>query len=219
VVRPVVAAVEVWWSSLLAADRGLLDLLDATERARAQSLRRSADQGRSLVGAALLRVVAGKRLGVPAGEVVVDRTCTDCGRPHGRPRVLGPGKAEHHVSVSHSGLLVVVALVGDGPVGIDVQRVADLGEGPGSEGEHGPWEWVRQEATLKVGGGMVRPAVRALRAPLDGYAAALATLTDRPPTDAGLVIEHWPESHLARWREDDARPRRHEPGDPGSRVV
>ena len=187
--RPVSAAVEVRWSSLIAADRGLLDLLDATERARVRSLRRSADQGRSLVGAALLRVVVGERLGVPADEVVVDRTCTDCGRPHGRPRVLGPGETAPHVSVSHSGLLVVVALAEDAPVGVDVQRVADVGEGPGPGGDPRSQEWVRREARLKAGGG----AVRGLPAPLDGYAAALATLTDRPPADAELVTGHWPE--------------------------
>ena len=191
----VAVATEVWWSTLLAADRALLDVLDATERGRVQSLTRPADQGRSLVGAALLRVAVGEHLRVPPGDVLVDRTCTGCGGPHGRPRVAGPGGAGPHVSVSHSGHLVVVALAVGGPVGVDVQRVADLGEPSAAETGRRARAWVRREATLKVGGGAVRPAVRPLRAPLDGYAAALATLTPGPPgppADAGLVVRHSP---------------------------
>lgn len=129
-------AVQVWWSSLVAAERGLVALLDPIERARVESLERAADQGRSMVAAALLRVAVGERLGVPAADVVVDRTCAECGRPHGRPHVLGPGDVLPDVSVSHSGLLVVVAL-GDGVrVGVDVQRVADLDDPREAPDEH-----------------------------------------------------------------------------------
>ena len=120
--------VEVWWSSLVAAEHHLLGMLDATERARVASLERPADQGRSMVAAALLRVAVGGRLGVPPREVVIDRTCAECGEPHGRPRVLGPGSAVPEVSVSHSGLLVVVALSDGAAVGVDVQRVADVAD-------------------------------------------------------------------------------------------
>jgi len=195
------AAVRVRWSSLAAADRSLLPVLDATERARVRSLERPADQGRSLVAAALLRAAVGEALGVAAADVVLDRTCPDCGRPHGRPRVLGPGPDRPHVSVSHSGLLVVVALSADAPVGVDVQRVADLraaGRGPDADDDavRAAGEWARREAVLKVGADPRHPdppVVRALRAPLDGYAAALATLAERVPTDDELDVRHWPE--------------------------
>lgn len=206
--------VEVWWSTLVAAERDLLALLDATERARVESLERPADQGRSMVAAALLRVAVGERLGVPPREVVIDRTCAECGEPHGRPRVLGPGGDLPEVSVSHSGVLVVVALSdGDpsdgGPVGVDVQRVADLAglaglaegdtvEPAGDErvpsDEERARSWVRHEAVLKVGADPSRPApaVRLIPTPLDGYVAALATLTGEAPTDAELLVRHWP---------------------------
>lgn len=211
--------VEVWWSTLAAADRGLLPLLDDVETQRVRSLERPADRGRSLLGAALLRVAVAGRLGVSPAEVVVDRTCEECGAPHGAPRVLGPGETVPWVSVSHSGLLVAVALDPGGPVGIDVQRESDLDDADGEE-------WVRREALLKLmtavrrsqpaasGGagqgeplvagdaaesepaaseGAARggpgasgrvpqePSVLPLRAPREGYAAALATLR---PADA-----------------------------------
>lgn len=205
--------VEVWWSSLVAAEHHLLGMLDATERARVASLERPADQGRSMVAAALLRVAVGERLGVPPHEVVIDRTCAECGEPHGRPRVLGPGDALPEVSVSHSGLLVVVALADGAAVGVDVQRVADVEArveareaAEPAAGGHAPSEvrsesdddracsWVRDEAVLKVGAGPSgpTPAVRMVPTPLDGYVAALAVLAGECPTDAELLVRHWP---------------------------
>lgn len=210
--------VQVWWSSLVAAERDLLGLLDVTERARVAALERPADQGRSLVAAALLRVAVGERLGVPPHEVVIDRTCAGCGEPHGRPRVLGPGDDLPEVSVSHSGLLVVVALGVGVAVGVDVQRVADLAvlaevrdaaepandvpaddvpaKGVPADDEARARSWVLHEAVLKVGGASPRPvpAARLIPTPLDGYVAALATLTAEPPTDAELLVRHWPAS-------------------------
>jgi 4'-phosphopantetheinyl transferase len=183
--------VEVWWSTLAAADRSLLDLLDGTERARVAALQRPADQGRSLVAAALLRVVVGGHLHVPAGEVRIDRTCGECGAPHGRPRVLGPGETTAHVSVSHSGVLVVVALTQATPVGVDVQRVRD-GEAPAVPGVDVPdvESWVRREAMLKVAGDGPR-AVRSLRPPLSGYAAAVATSVSGPQTEVEVQVRVW----------------------------
>ena len=121
-------AVEVWWSSLVAADRDLEGVLDPVERARLAAMERPADRGRSLVGFALLRAAVAQHLGVDPRDVVIDRTCEDCGEPHGRPRVVGPAGAAPWVSVSHSGVLVLVALTAatGGGVGVDVQRVADL---------------------------------------------------------------------------------------------
>lgn len=178
--------VEVWWASLAAADRGLLAVLDATERTRVESLERPADRGRSLVGAALLRVAVAARLGVGPGQVVVDRTCTECGGTHGAPRIVGPGAPVPWVSVSHSGVLVVVALSPHGPVGVDVQRASDLPDPRAAQ------DWVRREAALKAqtaalahGHAVTRlnaveadAATSELRPPLNGYAAALTTLGD-----------------------------------------
>lgn len=186
-------SVEVWWSTLVAADRGLLEILDETERARVESLDRAADRGRSMLGAALLRVAVAAHVGVPPGDLVVDRTCPECGGPHGPPRVVAAGRTPPHVSVSHSGVVVMVALSRPGPVGVDVQRVTDV---PGHA-----LEWVRREAMVKAAGGADardRPhlIVRDLPPPLPGYAAALAA-----PTGAGPVreVRHWPEAAAPSW--------------------
>ncbi|WOP18893.1 hypothetical protein [Raineyella sp. LH-20] len=224
--------IEVWWSSLTAADRSLRDLLDPVERARVDSLEHPADRGRSLVGAALLRVAVAAHLGAAPDDVLVDRTCTGCGGPHGAPRVILPAAgasgtrsrtlglctAAPGVSVSHSGLLVVVALRPAGPVGVDVQRVADLEDAPGSAAHrHAAGStreaeaWVRREALFKAGvRASVRPARRApsvawaasaayaarsLSTPLPGYAAALA-VPGGPA--AAPTVRHWPAAEGQR---------------------
>lgn len=180
---------EVWWSSLAAADRGLLSMLDVGERARVESLERSADRGRSLISAAMLRAAVAAHLGIAPHEVVVDRTCAECGGPHGAPRIVSDGTPVPSVSVSHSGLLAVVALSPRGPVGVDVQRLGDLADP--AEG----YEWVTREALFKArppAEDEERPAdlrVYELQPPLPGYAAAVVTpgeLADTPR------ITHWP---------------------------
>lgn len=181
-----VAKVQLWWGSLLDADRGLLPLLDESERARVWSLDRPADQGRSMVGAALLRTAVAADLGCHPAEVVLDRTCADCGAQHGRPRVAGPVPADREnpplVSVAHSGHLVVVALCRTHPVGVDVQRLADL-----SSGTDG-WEWVSTESRLKAdarGGPSTGSDVTwsgRVDVPLADYLAALTVCgTTAPP--------------------------------------
>jgi 4'-phosphopantetheinyl transferase len=175
---------EIWWSSLAAADRDLLGMLDAGERARVESLERSADRGRSLISAAMLRVAVGAYLGIAPAEVVVDRTCAECGGPHGAPRIVSHGTPAPSVSVSHSGLLAVVALVPSGPVGVDVQRLGDLADPAGGHA------WATTEAMFKA-----RPsaqgdvAVHELRPPLPGYVAVAVA-----PAELGGAprITHWP---------------------------
>ena len=180
--------VEVWWSSLVAADSRLLGDLDPVERMRLKTMDRQADRGRSLVGFALLRVAVGEHLGIAPHDVLIDRTCADCGEPHGRPRVAGPRSTAPSVSVSHSGLLVVIALSADTVVGVDVQRVADLDD-PAGAAPPDVEGWVRREAIRKLGVDG-RPDLHALAPPLDGYAAALATLTP-PDADVEVLVRHW----------------------------
>lgn len=175
---------EVWWSSLAAADRDLLGVLDVGERARVESLDRPADRGRSLISAAMLRAAVAAHLGIAPADVVVDRTCAECGGPHGAPRIVGHATAVPSVSVSHSGLLAVVALDPRGPVGVDVQRLADL-----DDPADGP-AWATREALVKAGtpapGDVV---ISELRPPLPGYAAVL--VTPAGPASAPRIT-HWP---------------------------
>jgi 4'-phosphopantetheinyl transferase len=175
---------EVWWSSLAAADRDLLGVLDAAERARVESLERSADRGRSLISAAMLRVAVAAHLGIAPADVVVDRTCAECGGPHGAPRIVSHGTPAPSVSVSHSGLLAVVALVSRGPVGVDVQRLDDLDDPADGRA------WATREALFKAGtpapGDVV---VSELRPPLPGYAAVVVAPAG---LDGAPRITHWP---------------------------
>ncbi|WP_129788570.1 4'-phosphopantetheinyl transferase family protein [Promicromonospora panici] len=177
-------SVEVWWSSLASADRDLLRLLDAGERARVESLERSADRGRFLISAAMLRVAVAAHLEIAPVEVLVDRTCAECGGPHGRPRIVSHGTPAPSVSVSHSGLLAVVALAPRGPVGVDVQRLDDLDDPVDGRA------WATREALFKAGTpapGDV--AVSELRPPLPGYVAVVVVPGGQ---DGAPRITHWP---------------------------
>ncbi len=116
----------MWWARRDDVRPWHVDLLNDTERARRDRYRRDADRDRFTVGVAVTRLAAGVLLGVAPQEVPLDRTCPGCGAPHGRPTIAGGP----HLSVSHSGDLVVVALTRGGPVGVDVEESSDrLNEG------------------------------------------------------------------------------------------
>ena len=165
-------AVEVWWVATSAApdDDALLPVFDADERARLASYQEPRAARMFAVGAALVRCLAARELGSAPGDVVVDRTCRDCGKPHGRPVLTEPTTGRGlQVSVSHSGGLVGVA-VARHPIGLDVEaatgartcfpsparscprwswtpwRAPGLGEDP----EHLLLWWTRKEAVLKL---------------------------------------------------------------------
>jgi 4'-phosphopantetheinyl transferase len=80
-----------------------------------------ADQQRLTVAAALVRVVVGAVVGVPPAQLEIDRTCPECGRDHGKPRL--PTAPDVHFSVSHSGGCVAVAVLRGSPVGVDVEEL------------------------------------------------------------------------------------------------
>jgi 4'-phosphopantetheinyl transferase len=114
-------AVHVWWASPAAAAPWLDELLDGLERERRDRLHRQVDQNRFVVGNAMLKSAAAAELHIDAGSVQLERTCADCGRPHGKPRLPGSGL---ELSLSHSGHRVVIALARQTPVGIDVEENA-----------------------------------------------------------------------------------------------
>jgi 4'-phosphopantetheinyl transferase len=114
---------EVWWARPEAATVGLIGWLDDHERERHANYRRDADKLRFLTGRTLIRMVAGEWLGIAPERVVLDASCYDCGKPHGKPRVVADGAPE--VSISHSGDRVVLAATDGPPVGIDVEELRD----------------------------------------------------------------------------------------------
>ena len=120
--------VRVWWAAPAdAADPltgpALAALLDDEQSARVARLRRPEDRERSVAAHALLRIVVGQELGLHPREVRIGRRCLLCGSTeHGKPYVMGV--PDLHVSVSHSGDRVAVA-VSDEPVGVDVEVVGE----------------------------------------------------------------------------------------------
>src|SRR5581483_6699850 len=110
----------VWWARPADAGAfpGLAALLDGTERERWSGYRRAEDRNRFLVGCSLAKSVAAGELGLTAAEIALDRTCAQCGKPHGKPRLVG---SDLELSVSHSGDRVAVAAARGAPVGVDVE--------------------------------------------------------------------------------------------------
>jgi len=111
--------VDVWWARRHDAADGHIALLDDTERQRWAGYRRGADRERFLAGCALAKMAIADYSGQRPGDVSFDRTCRNCGRPHGKPALRG-GRLE--LSVAHSGDLVAVA-VAAAPVGVDVEQL------------------------------------------------------------------------------------------------
>jgi 4'-phosphopantetheinyl transferase len=110
---------EVWWARRQDASLRLSGLLDRAERERWAAYRRDADRERFLVGCGLAKTVIAARVGQRPAEVNFDRTCRQCGKPHGKPAVRG---GDLEFSVAHSGDLVAVA-VAVAPVGVDVEQL------------------------------------------------------------------------------------------------
>jgi 4'-phosphopantetheinyl transferase len=118
---------QVWWARPAVETPRLVALLDEVERGRHEAYHRAVDRARFLTGRVVAKAVVAESLGVPAGSVKLDSTCADCGRPHGKPRVVEPlGDPPPEISISHSGDLVGVALTSGLPVGVDVEQERDV---------------------------------------------------------------------------------------------
>lgn len=186
---------DVWWASPAPATPRLLALLDENERTRYGNYRREIDQLRFLTGRALIRAVAGRWLGVEPEAVRLDASCYDCGKPHGKPTVVGPGAPE--VSISHSGQRVALAIARGAPLGVDVEEirdaeVTDLARISFSEAERAAFAhvpepelraafftyWSRKEAVVKTTGkGMSVPMSQFTLTPHDAPPAVTASRT------------------------------------------
>ncbi|MCG5216074.1 4'-phosphopantetheinyl transferase superfamily protein [Streptosporangium soli] len=172
-IAPLLASDEchVWWADPRHRTiESLSAVLSEPELERAARFRREPDRRRFLTGSWLLRTVAGAQLGIPPEDVTVIRKCPDCTRHHGKPYIGAEG-SPLHVSVSHSGDRVAVALTAEGPVGVDVELVPsvpvdDLARCALTQDERLALEalpeerryeafagvWVRKEAALKATG-------------------------------------------------------------------
>jgi 4'-phosphopantetheinyl transferase len=181
---------DVWWADMAWARPDHLALLDPAEQGRHEALRRPADRDRFTVAAALLRLVGARATGLAPRAVPVDRSCAQCGKPHGKPRIQG---YDLHVSISHSGGRVAVA-AGPAPLGVDVEEVremdianlAGLTLGPG-ESAAGPGDffvyWTRKESAVKATGDGLSVALPEVRVTRPDQPAGLLSYPARP----GLV--------------------------------
>jgi 4'-phosphopantetheinyl transferase len=162
--------VEVWWARIADARPGLAEDLDASEQLRLAAYTREEDRARFLVGCAVVRRVLGIHLLLPPAKILLDRACSDCGRPHGKVQAIDAEGIQF--SVSHSGDLIVVAFNSGTPVGVDVEQVdpaieadslaaVSLAEvetkdltryGPAERAQAFTTYWTRKEAVVKATG-------------------------------------------------------------------
>lgn len=164
--------------------------LPATERARAQRLRHAGDRLRRALAYAALLWLAQQRLGVPAHRICIERDAR--GKPSLR---LRDGLEAPHVSLSHSGFCVLLALAAC-PVGVDVEHLRPIDIEPLRHDyfPRDPFDpqtpqasfftvWTLKEAALKaVGTGLhIDPAGLTVKPPPRGTDTAFQPLRDCPP--------------------------------------
>ena len=188
----------VWWASTASAHVSLLHYLDRGERARWASFRRCSDRARYLVAHALVRIVLAEHLGnSPAGIRFGADACRRCGKPHGKPRVLGDTRME--MSITHSGEMAGVAVGWSVPLGIDVEDLQRTDHGSLASAALSSTERIvfagladaerhsslltyctRKEALLKATGDGLTIPMRRLTVTGPRQTARLVTWEDRP---------------------------------------
>lgn len=121
----------MWWARPAVETARLLSLLDGVERDRHAAYHRTIDQARFLAGRVVGKALIAERLGVEPGRVRLDSTCSDCGRTHGKPKVVRPDgfpadRTLPEMSISHSGDRIAVAVTDGLPVGVDVEQEREV---------------------------------------------------------------------------------------------
>ncbi|MFI1398425.1 4'-phosphopantetheinyl transferase family protein [Streptomyces sp. NPDC020681] len=111
---------QLWWASSADAHPDLVRHLSSHNRTRLAALRNPAARALYLTAHALARTVVAAQLGLGTAELEMTVVCKHCGGPHGKPQPPEP----LHLSLSHSGGLVVVAIAHSTPVGVDVEEIS-----------------------------------------------------------------------------------------------
>jgi 4'-phosphopantetheinyl transferase len=193
----------VWLADIAAVAPRHADLLDEAERGRRAGYRLDADRDRFTAAAALLRLVASAHQGVAPAALRLDRTCARCGAPHGKPRLPD---SDAHVSISHSGERVAVALTDAAPIGVDIELLTErdvLGLAhsvvspaePIAEPRDFYTYWCRKEAVVKAtGDGLRVPLVQVVVSPASAPARLIAypARSGEPVDPAGCSLRDLP---------------------------
>jgi 4'-phosphopantetheinyl transferase len=176
-------------------------LLDDGERQRSRAIVVTDARRMFVASRAVTRLVAAHYQDADPATVRIRRVCEHCGDPgHGRPTLVDAGV---DYSVSHSGEWLVIAVIGAGRIGVDLEycramedldRVAArvLAAGEGEEfravpaAERTAWfyrTWTRKEAAVKLTG--------------HGLAAELSGIdVSGPVVSAASPPGMWPEEPI-----------------------
>ncbi|MEU5095436.1 4'-phosphopantetheinyl transferase superfamily protein [Streptomyces sp. NPDC020996] len=190
-----------------------IPLLSPRERDRLTVLGATPSGASLVTSRAAQRLVTARYLGVPPETVRPVRRCERCDHPsHGRPRVPG---APFDYSVSHSEEWLLIAVVGSGRVGADLDTVGPHRDVEGlartalTSAEHRahlrlPAEarrsafltaWARKEAAIKLTGhGLAAPPVLV---DVAGPRATAPRVPDRPRSAPWLTDLPAPPGHAA----------------------
>jgi 4'-phosphopantetheinyl transferase len=183
----------------------LHDVLSDSERIRAGQYSFERDRTRSIAARGLLRVILGRYLTIPPGDLRIHSGVT------GKPMLSVSQARAIEFSVSHSHGLVVYAVTCDRRIGIDIERVRAVASWAGlagrvlSPGEHAVFRalppdqqraaffraWTRKEACVKAWG-------QGLSCPLDRIDLSLEP--------GGPLSIHGDGGASARWSLQDLDP-------------
>lgn len=186
--------------------------LDARERERLNALGPGYAADILVTSRAAQRLIGSRYLGLPAQSLRINRVCGFCGALHGRPRFEG---ADIDYSVSHTKDWLLFAVVGQGLVGADIDRL-DPGQDPEglaavtlSPSERRSFErlpgteragsflssWTRKEAAMKLTGHGL--AAVPSRVDVSGPQVAVNGVPDWPDTPVHLSDLQAPAGHTA----------------------
>lgn len=111
------------WPVPIADNWAATGLLDASEQRQASRCVAHHARRAFITSRVAQCLIGGHYLDQAAQAVAVERRCHSCARDHGRPRWVGRGDLDY--SVSHAGDWLLVAVVGTGRVGADIERPSE----------------------------------------------------------------------------------------------
>jgi 4'-phosphopantetheinyl transferase len=186
---------QVWWATLGPVRDAHIAVLDAVERDRRDAYRRDDDRDRFTIGVVMTRLVLAAHTRTPAADVSLDRTCTRCGLPHGKPTLRIGGIA---LSISHAGARIGFACGRVPAIGLDVEKIGAatltaglirhvltpteaeaLASSPRPDRDFTTY-WTRKEAVLKATGDGLRVPMRDIRVAAAGRMPVLESFAGRP---------------------------------------